>query len=1123
MIVRVRCLNATCGKTSDIPQESGGGNLHCPHCGRRVTVSAPVDPAPTVEPPARQTVAAGERPPSPAHGSPPAAAGLPTHIGRFRVRCRLGSGAFGTVYRAFDPQLQREVAVKVPRDGTLANPKALQRFLDEAKAAERLRHTHIVPFHEVGQDGSRPFLVSAFIEGQTLSRAIDAGSLDFRQAARIVAELALALEHAHRQGIMHRDVKPANVLLDGQGRAYLTDFGLAYLQETRVLRTRLGSVLGTPAYVAPEQAEGWTGQALAASDQYALGVVLYELLCGQTPFGGPPMIVLYNAVHTAVPPPRSVRPEVPAELERICLRALAKKPEQRFPSCRHLAEELRNWLTEQSIQTQPAAPVAEQTAAVWDFGNGSARGGLAPSPRRGRGRGLAWVGGGAVRWIVLGLFLLLLLGGGSAAAVFVLRPDLFGIQPVVVSNDPNHPVKDGQAKREEELAKRQTEFQTHLDAGQKALKDDRPEEAVKEAKAALLLQQEAGGAAISRRLRDLQAARRASFDRLVTQGKAALEDKKYDEAIKAFNEALNLSDDKEAQTLLKQAQDEQKKLADYTRQIDLGKGALNTEKWDEAITAYNAALKLVPNDPEATKGLQAANDGKKKADPADGPNETLKGHAQVARYWGAVIDQKTKTVLVTLPAQIAVYSYPDFKVQTGYKLSGNAYRPVVDRDQGLLYALVANTKVKAPAHVKRGGSNEIQVFDVKPILEGKPKAGSAVKPARTIPLDGFATHMFLSADGNWLYCLDVGDEQNIKVVKIDAAKGKVLAEAALKEGTDVLCASRDGKSLFSMWHAGLHNPTRAGPYEGGVQWVETDGMKVKRALALAVDAYELDATDDGVVFISGGGKTSEITVVDLKQEKDPLLTTWKNLPSGLTVRLSDDFKHLYTSSLKGLWIATAPVPDKLAESDMPISSSVRIPRLPAGVIRGEMTVTPDGQYLMSETGYVFLLEKSRNLLVNGSFEEGPDIPKVGDAFIQLENGSTALTGWVVSQGNINVVDSSFYRAADGKRSLDLNGSMPGAIRQTFNTKKGQKYRVTFALAGNTDAEPKEKKFQISTGGKTAAFTFDTTGKTRNDMGWVSKSWEFTAAADKTTLEFLSLTEGHAGPALDDVVVVAIRE
>ncbi len=130
---------------------------------------------------------------------------------------------------------------------------------------------------------------------------------------------------------------------------------------------------------------------------------------------------------------------------------------------------------------------------------------------------------------------------------------------------------------------------------------------------------------------------------------------------------------------------------------------------------------------------------------------------------------------------------------------------------------------------------------------------------------------------------------------------------------------------------------------------------------------------------------------------------------------------------------------------------------------------------------------------------------------------------MVSQGNINVVESAFWKAADGKRSLDLNGSMPGAVSQTFKSKKGQKYRVTFALAGsNPNAPPTEKKLQVAAGGNKTEFTFDTTSKKTNDMGWVRKTWEFAAEADETTLEFLSLTEGADGPALDDVVVVAIR-
>jgi formylglycine-generating enzyme required for sulfatase activity len=352
MTVRVRCPNAACGRTADVPEEYRGSTLRCKHCGHRFPFSAggdadlashtPQQGAKETIPPAESKAASPGLSPAPA--SPAAAADLPGQIGRFQVRALLGAGAFGVVYRAFDPTLERDVALKVPQEAMLDNPRLVQRFLREAKAAARLRHPHIVPVYEVGQDGLRPYIASAFIEGQTLSQAIDAGTLDCRQAAQIVHDLAEALEHAHEEGIIHRDVKSANVMLDTRGRAYLMDFGLAHLQEATPRQTRVGAVVGTPAYLAPEQAGGWTGQALPASDQYSLGVVLYELLCGQPPFGGPPDVVLYNAVHHEPPAPRRVRPEVPAELERICLKALAKRPEQRHAGCQEMAGELRRWL-----------------------------------------------------------------------------------------------------------------------------------------------------------------------------------------------------------------------------------------------------------------------------------------------------------------------------------------------------------------------------------------------------------------------------------------------------------------------------------------------------------------------------------------------------------------------------------------------------------------------------------------------------------------------------------------------------------------------------------------------------------------------------------------------------------
>jgi choice-of-anchor C domain-containing protein len=166
------------------------------------------------------------------------------------------------------------------------------------------------------------------------------------------------------------------------------------------------------------------------------------------------------------------------------------------------------------------------------------------------------------------------------------------------------------------------------------------------------------------------------------------------------------------------------------------------------------------------------------------------------------------------------------------------------------------------------------------------------------------------------------------------------------------------------------------------------------------------------------------------------------------------------------------------------------------------------------------IDKSKNLIVNGSFEEGPP---TGDGFVMLDKGSTAIKGWVVSEGNLDYIDAGYWQAADGKRSLDMNGIVAGGISQTFKTKKGQKYRVTFAMASNPDGGPADKRLQVSAAGKKTEFTFDGTGKTRQAMGWVNKSWDFTASADETTLEFLSLIEGDAGAALDNVAVVPVNE
>ena len=265
-------------------------------------------------------------------------------LGRFRLLDILGEGQHATVYRAYDPVLERDVAFKVPRRGLIKTAKALERFLGEAKALARLRHPRIVPVFEAGCAGKRHYIVMALIEGRSLADRIAEGSLPVRRAAEIVADLAEALAYAHAEGIVHRDVKPANIRLDERDAVHLMDFGIAYRPESGEVALPPGRILGTPAYIAPEQAQGGQAEVQPASDQYSLGVVLYELLCGQPPFCGPPSYVLFHTIHHEPSSPHTLDPNIPRSVAAICLKALAKRPERRYASCQKFADDLRGWL-----------------------------------------------------------------------------------------------------------------------------------------------------------------------------------------------------------------------------------------------------------------------------------------------------------------------------------------------------------------------------------------------------------------------------------------------------------------------------------------------------------------------------------------------------------------------------------------------------------------------------------------------------------------------------------------------------------------------------------------------------------------------------------------------------------
>jgi hypothetical protein len=265
-------------------------------------------------------------------------------LSRFRILSVLGEGRHATVYRAFDPLLERQVALKLPRQGMRSTVRAQERFLGEARALARLRHPRIVPIYEAGRDGGRHYIAMALIEGKSLAELVAEGPVLFHRGAEIAAELAEALAYAHGLGIIHRDVKPANVRLDLRGSVYLMDFGIAYRPDSGEVPTPPGIILGTPAYVAPEQAKGGQATVLPASDQYSLGAVLYELLCGRPPFFGSPSSVLLHAIHHDPPTLRTIDPKVPRALAAVCQKALAKRHDRRYPSCQALADDLRRWL-----------------------------------------------------------------------------------------------------------------------------------------------------------------------------------------------------------------------------------------------------------------------------------------------------------------------------------------------------------------------------------------------------------------------------------------------------------------------------------------------------------------------------------------------------------------------------------------------------------------------------------------------------------------------------------------------------------------------------------------------------------------------------------------------------------
>jgi WD40 repeat protein/serine/threonine protein kinase len=426
MSFSVQC--PACGQGLQVKERLAGRSIECPACH-----------APFIVPAAAANLAPTSNPPQGDGVSPPQAAtdgAARRQMGRFRIVAALGQGGFGTVYRAHDPVLDREVALKVPRPGMAG----AERLMLEARAAAPLRHPNLVAVYEAGADGDDLFIATEFVEGETLADRCHAGPVELRTAAGWIRDLADGLAYAHREGVVHRDVKPPNVMIGPSGRAQLMDFGLA--QSTSAAGTTADtdlptvtgaqgtSIVGTPAYMSPEQARGESSRVGPASDQYSLGAVLYELMTGKAPFESTVETVARVASGEAPPAPRRLRPGLPRDLEAICLKAMAQNPAERFADCGAMADDLRRWLNDELVTARRYPPL--ELARYW---------------ARKRPAFFGWVTAAAL----LGA---LLLGSGAAYGVHVLTTSV----PATTLSD------NTLAQNPENLLEASTPESSHTDA-----------------------------------------------------------------------------------------------------------------------------------------------------------------------------------------------------------------------------------------------------------------------------------------------------------------------------------------------------------------------------------------------------------------------------------------------------------------------------------------------------------------------------------------------------------------------------------------------------------------------------------------------------------------------------------